>query len=318
MKHFVDIEHLREADTIIGEAVRPKNDSAFHLGDKVVIQHKIDGSNGSFRWEDGELKAYSRKKELTKDNNNRGFYQFVKALPDYIVRFAKDHSNMIFFGEWEQKHTIVYNSDVYNKFYMYDIYDVNGEYYLNQTRVEIIAGMFHSLTDGIEYIATYYTGPFKGWNHAKQYLHKNTYGDKQEGIIIKNQDHLLKNEVESSSAPSYIKIVNAEFKEIQIKNRIKKIVDPNKDIERQHAMDVMEQIVTEARVRKELNKAIDEGLLPTTLLSQTMKDIVKIIPNRVYEDCIKEESLVVKEAGDYAKKACCKITTDLLRKIVLG
>lgn len=318
MKHFVDIERLREEDVQIGDSIRPRNDMNFHIGDPIVIQHKIDGSNGSFHWEDGEVKAFSRKNELTPEKSNQGFFEFVNRFPNELNNIIKDNANLVFFGEWEVKHTIVYRPEVYRKFYLYDIYNTDTESYMPQTVVQKYAETFNKLNPNIEYIATYYSGPFQGWGHVRMFLHENTYGDKQEGVVVKNQLLLGKDYVESSSAPTYIKIVNDEFKETQLNNHIKKVTDPNDDAAKQHAMDVMSQIVTYPRVLKLIKKATDEDLLPLMITPRDMGTAIKVIVPEVYKDCVKEEKPIVDDAGEYAGKACSKLTINLLRKIIVG
>ena len=83
-------------------------------------------------------------------------------------------------------------------------------------------------------------------------------------------------------------------------------------------MEVMATIVTENRVRKEINKMIDEGLLPSILTERDMGIIAKTLPKRIMDDCLKEEKDIVLEAGEFAGKASNRYVMEFARKVVLG
>jgi hypothetical protein len=80
----------------------------------------------------------------------------------------------------------------------------------------------------------------------------------------------------------------------------------------------MTTIVTENRVRKELNKMIDEGLLPTELTPKDMSTIARNLPKRIMDDCLKEEKETVIEAGEFAGKVANSLVMQFAKKIVLG
>lgn len=306
MKHFVDISRLKT-----GTEINVSNDGAFQIGDHIVIQTKIDGANSSVRWEDGKIKCFSRKQELTPTNTLRGFWGYVQNLP---IEAFKIYPNYIFFAEWLIPHSIKYNDECYNQWYVYDIYDTVNERYLTQAHVKVWCEKF-----GMNYVETLYDGEFTGWDNVKNFLHSSkVYGDIQEGIVIKHQEKLSKDEVENDYNPSYIKIVNTEFAEIKIHNHVQKVADPQKLQAQTHAMEVMATIVTENRVRKEINKMIDEGLLPSALTERDMGIIAKNLPKRIMDDCLKEEKDIVLEAGEFAGKASNKYVMKFAKKFVLG
>lgn len=307
MKHFVDIERVREVD----EELKANNCQRFTVGDHIVIQTKIDGANSSATWEDGEVKCFSRKNELNPTNTLRGFWNYIQELNKAMF---EANPNYIVFGEWLVKHTIIYNSDMYNQWYVYDIYDKVLQSYLPQTIVEEFCSMWN-----LNYIETLYNGEFKSWEHAREFLNASKiYGDKQEGIVIKNQEHLFGYEVEDGRQPSYIKIVNSDFSETKQKNHEQKVQDPQKLKEKARAEEIMSTIITEARVRKEINKMIDEGILPEKILSKDMGIIAKNLPKRIMEDCLKEEKETVYSAGEYCGKVGNAITMNIAKKIILG
>ena len=312
MKHFVDIQAIREKDIDLGDgAIRPNNVGAFTIGDHIQITEKFDGANGSIAYnsETDTLIAFSRKKELNYQNTNQGFWNYVHELTEQTLRAFRNHPFYVLFGEWAVRHSVRYNQDAYKKMYGYDIWDTTTESYLTQDVVKAFCE-----EAGIEYIHVVYDGEFLGWDHVMQFTHMPAYGDTAEGIVIKNQDKL--DRVEDSRNPSYIKIVNDEFKES--KARVHDELAAEKSEARTQAESLLQDIVTEARVRKEVLKMIDEGILPNEITPQCMKDIARNLPKRVYDDCVKEEPEIISKAGEYAGKICSSITMKLAKEMFLG
>lgn len=305
MKHFMDIVRVKESDDSMVES----NVGAFQVGDRVVIQSKIDGANAQIAWEDGELKAYSRKNELNMNNNLRGFWNFVQTLDKEKFR---DLGNRCLYGEWLVHHTVHYDQDSYNKWYVYDMYDRDTERWLPQEVVKEFAE-----SHGLIYVNTYYDGPFISWEHVKSFLDKPVYGKALEGLVIKCQDKL--NDPDNRN-PFYLKIVNDSFKETQTANHIKKILDPNDEIDKAQAEECASQVITEARVRKDILKMVDEGLIPEKLTPQDMGLIARLLPKRMYDDVLKEEKELVGDciANKYFGKAISSQSMNWAKKIVLG
>lgn len=73
-------------------------------------------------------------------------------------------------------------------------------------------------------------------------------------------------------------------------------------------------IVTEARVRKIVNKLVDEGIMPEKIERKDLQIIYKNLPKRIYEDCLKEEPEIIQKAGNYAGKMCMKVGIEIFRK----
>ena len=306
MKHFIDIENLRDETVDLGGITRERNDQAFFKGDTISITEKVDGSNASIRYdtETGKLVAFSRKQELTFGNTLDGFWNFVQGLnaADYA-----DTPNYVIFGEWLRKNKIVYNAENMHKWYVYSIYDTANEKWLTQDEVKLFAEK-HNLN----YVHELYYGPFISWEHCKTFCHSPQYGETQEGIVVRNLSALERGE----RFPHVLKIVNESFKETQ-KQRIK-VVDPEKEKAKQEATELLKGIVTRNRVEKMLLKLRDEGIIPETITPQDMGLLAKNMPARIYEDCMKEEPEVKQACGEFAGKLCSGLTMSLVREIVMG
>ena len=300
----MDIQNIE-----FGSELKEPNIGGFKAGDVIQISEKIDGSNASFRYdvETNTLKAFSRKRELSYDLTLNGFWNFIQGLnPEEY----KDYPNLIFFGEWMTPHTVRYDQDVYRKWYVYDIYNVDTLGYLPQSEVKAFAEKH-----GFNYIHVLYEGPFISWDHCKGFCHSPAYGEQQEGIVVKNQ---TKMNDESSRRPSVLKIVNDSFKETKKSNHIRKIEDPQKIQAREQAQEVVDAIVTKERVTKEIFKMRDEGILPEKIVPQDMGLVAKNLPKRIYDDCVKEEKELVVHAGEPFGKLCSSKAMMLAREFLLG
>lgn len=298
-KKFMDIQRLKDQFV-----------DGFRPGDMIVVQEKIDGSNAATRYdaETGTMVTFSRKKTLDQYNTLNGFYNYIQTLnvDDY-----KEFPQYVIFGEWTgARNAIIYNQECTKKWYVFDIYDVDKEEYLPQEYVKEFAQQ-HNLI----YVNTYYVGPFINWEHVMSFIGNSAYGDTQEGIVIKNQSRLND---PNSRLPFVLKIVGEKFQEIQKSNHIKKIQDPQKLQERENAILLTESIVTYRRVEKELYKMRDEDIIPQEWNEKDMGMIAKLLPRRIYDDCMKEESDVVLQIGENFGKFCSSTCMKHARNIVLG
>ena len=304
MKKYIDIQRLRETDEVIDDNLTlPKNTDAFQVGDIISITEKIDGSNTSIRYdeEQGILRCFSRNNELKEDDSLRGFREYVQRMDK--TPFAK-YPHYIFFGEWLVKHTIIYERDNYEKWYLFSIFDGDANQWMPQEFVKEVADEYN-----IPYVHELYYGTFISWDHCKQFMDSPSYGKQQEGIVIKNQTAL-----QEGREPHVLKYVNPQFQEIKVENRKKRAEDPERVEERKQAEEYMRMIVTEGRVMKVYNKLVDEGILPEKPEKRNMVDLYKYLPKRVYDDCVKEEPEILYKAGKYAGKCCTKLAIEVIKK----
>ena len=307
MKHFMDISRIKENE---GSGLTMSNIGAFQPGDIIQISEKWDGANASIALDDnGNLMAFSRKNELNYQNNLRGFWNYVQTLDK--DRF-QDLGKRVLFGEWGIPHTVKYNADAYNKWYVYDMYDTETEEWLPQSIVKEFAE-----SHDLEYIHVLYEGEFISWDHCRTFLNSPAYGDKQEGIVIKNMSKLNSPDVRQ---PFYLKIVNDSFMETKARNHTKKVLDPQHQDEKNQAEEIANEVVTKARVQKEIHKMIDEGILPEKLQPKDMSMVARNLPKRIYDDIVKEELERISDTigNQYFGKAVNTVTMNYAKDIVLG
>lgn len=317
-KKFIDIDYIREDDLVIGkkddgtDAIRPKNTGAFEPGDIIQITTKIDGANASIAWDEttSKLEIFSRTNLLNSPGALRGFYDYVKTEIEPKLNMSK-HPGLVIFGEWLVKHSVNYENECYNKWYVYDIWDKHLRQYVCQSIVKGFCYEYH-----LNYVEELYYGPFISWDHCRSFIGKSKlYGPEQEGIVIKNQDKL---DAKDQTAPAYIKIVDERFKESQHSKKEKKTLDPEAEAAKAEAVKLAASIVTEARVRKLILKLVDEGLVPAELQPKDMGAVMKQLPKRCFADCLKEESETVKQLGEFAGKFIAAEAAKQARKIVVG
>lgn len=242
---------------------------------------KIDGTNASV-WLDknGEIQAGSRKRHLTIDDDNGGFYAWVKKQKN-ILEYLKENPNHRLFGEWLIPHSLkTYKDDSWRNFYIFDVA-------VDKSETEIT----HNAEDKVKYL------PYKKYKHllenkglsfiplmAKitnptyeqliEQLAKNTFLIDEnkgigEGIVIKNYE--FKNRFGRNS---FAKIINSEFKE---KSPNLSSVLKDKKVEK----DIAKEFVTTALVEKVYAKIDNDGGFNNKKIPQLL--------NTVYYDIVRED-----------------------------
>lgn len=307
MKKYLDIERCKQ-----------KYAETFNVGEDIVIQEKIDGSNASIRYdeESGTLKAFSRRLELNADNTLNGFWDYVQTLNLDTFKEILG-SRYIVFGEWMgAKHAIKYPENVYGKFWMFDVWDAQTEQYLpyEETRSfydKLIA--CGNEDNKFNFVPVFYIGKFESWEKTSELVGRTEVGAELtgEGIVIKRQNCL---DSKSSRLPFYVKIVSEQFSEVH-KSKKQKAIDPEAIAKKEANLALAATIVTPQRVQKMIYKFIEDGLLPQDWDEHNLKDISKILPNAIYKDCVKEENETVQQVEDFGKVAA-KLSMSIVRDLI--
>lgn len=243
-------------------------------GDNIVIQEKIDGANASFTGGEGNIRCFSRNKELDEENTLGGFYQFANSLNDDELI-----PGYLYFGEWLNPHKVRYEN--YEKqFFLFDIYDLNREQYLPFSFVKGEASRLN-----LNLVPVFYEGVYQGFDHLQQFVGITNLGGKLgevttgEGIVVKNVSYL-----DRFGKQQFVKLVTDAFREVQSQKAPK---DPRKKTEEQVFVDTC---MTKARVEKLIHKLVDEGILDGKFDITDMQVILQNLGGHVYDDMLKEES----------------------------
>lgn len=273
-------------------------------GDIISITEKIDGANASFRIDETNelgVSCYSRNCALDRDNTLGGFYNWVG---EYIVPLKdKLNPNYIYYGEWLNKHKVVYKEEYYKKFYLFSIWDIKNEKYLGD---EIVISEAERL--GLTTVNYFYIGKFISYNHLMSFVGKSTMTlepNTGEGIVVKNVSYRDK-----YGSQCFVKIVSEKFAEVQ---QQKKPKNPNID----KVSSLVHSVLTKPRVEKLLFKLIDEGKLKEGFSTKDIGTVLKLLGNAVYEDIMKEESdMFLEFEEELVRKTVGKNTPKIVKEII--
>ena len=62
MKKYIDIQVVRERETVLDDITLPVNTGAFQVGDIISITEKMDGANASIRYDEKEVSGNTFRK----------------------------------------------------------------------------------------------------------------------------------------------------------------------------------------------------------------------------------------------------------------
>lgn len=209
---------------------------------------KLDGTNSSCWINDGIVRAGSRNRELTLENDNAGFYSYILEQ-DNIKEYLLNNSTHYLFGEWLVPHSLkTYKDNAWNKFYVFDVaFEDNGKLHyipydqykdtLNKYDINFISPLKIIKNPKESHLIECTK------EHVNNYLIEDGKGS-GEGIVIKNYNFVNKygNQI-------WAKIVTSEFKEKHREQHgaPKQIIDV-------FEQSIIDKYVTVAFVEKEYNK----------------------------------------------------------------
>lgn len=255
-----------------------------NVGDRIVVQEKLDGANASVRVIDGKVHAYSRNTELSEDNTLGGFYNF--AMEHVMFKYIPE--DVILFGEYLNPHKVKY-PDYQKQFFLYDVYNVRTGMYEIFSSVKVFANALK-----LNLIPVLYEGEYQSFEHLQSLVGQTKLGgvlngeETGEGIVVKNPDY-----VDRFGNQLFVKLVTDSFREVQKQKAPK---DPNKEATQEQVF--VSQVVTEPRVEKFLHKFVDEGILDEHYGIEDMGTILKNMNQRIYDDVLEEESDMLPEEYD--------------------
>lgn len=274
-------------------------------GDYISITEKIDGANSSFRVDntnkDG-VSCYSRNRPLDSSNTLSGFYNWVQ---EHITPIKdKLNPDYIYYGEWLVKHKVQYKEEFMKNFYMFSIWDIKKEQYLDD---DIVISEAKRL--GLNTVPYRYRGKYISFNHIMSFVGKSEMTiepNTGEGVVVKNVKYFDRN-----GKQMFVKLVSNKFAEVQ-KQKLPK--NPNVD---NKLKSIVMTVLTKPRVEKIIYKLVDEEILPKDYNIENMSLILRSLGNKVYEDIIKEESDIFSEYDqDMVKKCVGKNTPQIVKEIL--
>ena len=273
------------------------------LKGKCSIQPKIDGTNGVV-WlgDDGIIHAGSRRRDLTLDNDNAGFYNTV-IKDDNIRKYLLDHKDHYLYGEWLVPHTIrYYHPESWKHFYVFDIFSYDRGY--------IPYDEYSKELDkyGISYIPEIISIDNPTMEDLTKYLKETKYlipEDKMsEGIIIKNYEY--RNQY---GRCTYAKIVAEEFFNTKSLLRMKNHEAKDKTSEK----DIVTTMLSEPLIRKEFAKIklAYPDIRRQELIGRTLNTIFHVFIHEELLDYIEKKKPLINFY--YLKKECDERIKEVLR-----
>lgn len=178
---------------------------------------KIDGTNGSVWLSNGEIKAGSRRRELTEEEDNADFYKTVE-IDQRIIKFLYAHPELRLFGEWLVPHSLkTYREDAWRRFYVFDVctdkkeVTHEGEAWLEYLHYKDYQPLLDEFS--IDYIPPLRIVRNGNFETFVKLLDENNFLIKDgsgmgEGIVIKNYEYKNK-----YGRQTWAKMVTSEFKE---------------------------------------------------------------------------------------------------------
>jgi hypothetical protein len=228
---------------------------------------KIDGTNGSVWCDTYVIKAGSRNRQISLEEDNAGFYKWLTEQEN-IKEFFRVYPNFRLFGEWLVPHSLkTYRDDAWRKFYVFDIMD--GDEYIDYAEYKPILEQYN--IDYIPPLAIIERGSEEQFIKA---LEKNVFLVKDgegvgEGIVIKRYG--FKNRF---GRTKWAKIVTSEFKEKHTKVMGPAVIAGEKKDEDRF----IDDFCTEAFILKEHAKIAIDGWsskMIGKLLGVTFYELVK-------------------------------------------
>ena len=304
-KKYPKIERLGHEDT---------KDIFNFTDDTLVIEEKVDGGNGVIWWdeEDKIIHFGSKNRDLTKEQDDKIFAKQQIAMKELLKNNYKKgiklNPDYYYYIEWMALHTIRYTNipDFIGL-------DIRLKHQANMEGCGMFLGRdlreqeFKRL--GIENIPVVWRGKVNDFKKMEvgSFIQKSKYYDgKMEGVVIKNycRKHPRGNH------QLYAKFVTDEFKEDN------KAVFGSVRQEISDTSKIVDQFVTDARIRKAVLKFVNEDNknLDLRLMSK--------VPTYVIKDVLKEEFLEIyeqykfidfKEMRNKVTKLCLRVINEMMK-----
>lgn len=252
---------------------------------KVYVFPKIDGTNSTVWLDENELQAGSRKRHLTLDSDNAGFFAWAKEQPNLLAYLQENPTHRLF-GEWLVPHSLkTYRENAWRNFYVFDVAIDKDEseithdgddklIYLPYDEYKPLLEKF-----GINYIPAICSITNASYEQLVNQLIKNVFLIEDgkgvgEGIVIKNYEFRNK-----YGRQTFAKIVTSEFKEKHLKEMGESEIKGKKKVEEEIAKKYVTTALCEkVKAKIELDS---DGF--------SSKHIPRLL-NSVFYDVIKEES----------------------------
>lgn len=247
---FVKYQHIERLGT--------SETASIELGECYVFP-KIDGTNASIWFYNGQIQCGSRRRHLSLDDDNAGFMAWVTQQPqlgNFINYFLKNPTHRLY-GEWLVPHSLkTYKQNAWNNFYVFDVaIDKTKDEIRHEGDSEVKYLHYETYKPLLEEFNISYIHPIAilrngSYDQFISQLEKNIFLIEDgkgcgEGIVIKNYDWFNK-----YGRQTWAKIVTSEFKEKHAKEMGAPVVQGKALVEEA----IAKKYVTKALIEKEKSK----------------------------------------------------------------
>lgn len=242
---------------------------------------KIDGTNASVWISNGQIKAGSRNRELSLENDNAGFYEWV-LQQDNIINYLKENPSHRLFGEWLVPHSLkTYRETAWRNFYVFDVavekeLSHEGDHALRYLPYDEYQPLIEKFE--INYVPAITKIKNVAYETLIEELAKNVFLIEDgkgagEGIVIKNYEFQNK-----YGRNTFAKIVTSEFKE-----QHSKVMGASERKEKDIVEELIsDKFVTNALIEKTLSKIENEN-------NGWSSRFIPRLLNTVYYDVVRED-----------------------------
>lgn len=252
---------------------------------KCYIFPKIDGTNSSLWLNNGKIEAGSRKRHLSLEDDNAGFFKWANEQIN-ILAYLQENPTHRLFGEWLVPHSLkTYRNEAWRNFY---VFDVTIDKIEDEIKHEVDSKLkyinyddYKPLLDkhNIKYIPPICIINNASYDQLIKQLDKNIFLIEDgkgvgEGIVIKNYDYYNK-----YGRQTWAKIVTSEFKE----KHHKELGAPEMNGKKMVEEEIAQKYVTASLCEKVKSKIELEN---NVFMS---KDIPRLL-NTVFYDVVNEET----------------------------
>ena len=272
------------------------------LDGKVIIQPKLDGTNCQVWLQNGVIKVSSRNRVLSLHSDNARAYTILHKCP-LIAKYLQDNPTHKLCGEWLIPHHVQYIPEAYNKFYVFDVIDLEKESKGEEKKYIFYPDIMDKLIEyGINAVSIMQIGSitindinvlFTNIDALKIINQLLASDSIPEGIVVKNYDYTNK-----FGRQTWCKVLHPKFNN---KIRVKKDKE-----EIDYTQDFINLYLTEHEIIKTYHKIYTDD---------TVKNKTGEFIQTLYYDLVKEN------IADYVYKKSCNIDfmcikTAIQRKVI--
>ncbi len=217
------------------------------LDNEVEAYEKLDGGNVQVRTWQGRILCGNRTKFITERSHPHYWFPEFYRWAQRNISLLNLDENFVLFGEWMSPHTLEYDSEFQNSFFLHDIFDTDTGLFLPYAQNACDIAEYYGL-NGIHIHDPVLRGRVSLAELEREAAKKSPYGaKKREGLVVKDYGIEDGKQVRPQRMA---KLVNPEFKDMNYAA----FLDENASVE-----DIARACVNYPRIKKAIETIRSEG-----------------------------------------------------------